>query len=61
MSYQAGLSGSEALDPSVYDTATVGPTVDTAEAWIRSQLPNGNLGGANEVADAINNGIGLIC
>lgn len=61
MSYQAGLSGSEALDPSVYDTTTVGPTVDTAKAWIRSQLPDGDLGGANEVADAINNGHGLLC
>ncbi len=61
MSYQAGLSGSEALDPSVYDTATVGSTVDQAADWVRAQLPNGNLGGANEVADAINNGDGLIC
>jgi len=61
MSYKAGLSGDELLDPSVYDTATLGPNVDSARAWIRSQLPNGNLGGANEVGDAINNGQGLIC
>ena len=61
MSYQAGLSGSEALDSSVYDTATVGSTVDQAADWVRAQLPNGSLGGANEVADAINNGDGLIC
>jgi serine protease AprX len=61
MSYQAGLSGSERLDPAVYDTAKVGSTVDQAADWVRSQLPSGDLGGANEVADAINNGHGLVC
>ncbi len=61
MSYPVGLSGNERLDPAVYDTAVVGQTVNEAKTWIRSQLPDGNLGGANEVADAINNGHGLIC
>jgi serine protease AprX len=61
MSYQAGLSGTEGLQPKVYDTATVGSTVDEATDWVRAQLPDGDLGGANEVADAINHGHGLNC
>ncbi|MDQ3990970.1 MAG: hypothetical protein M3245_01495, partial [Actinomycetota bacterium] len=61
MSHQVGLSGGEGLDPAVHDTAVVGETVNRASAWIRSQLPRGDLGGANEVADALNNGIGLLC
>jgi subtilisin family serine protease len=61
MSYQAGLSGAEGLQPKVYDTATVGSTVDEAADWVRAQLPAGDLGGANEVADAINHGHGLNC
>ena len=31
MSYQAGLSGGELLDPAVYDTATLGPTGELGE------------------------------
>ena len=61
MSKQVGLAGSEQLDPSVYATGVLGSTVDSAVAWVRSQFPDGNLGGAAEVASAINNGHGLIC
>lgn len=59
MSQNEGLSGSEELDPSVYNTAVVGENVQEATDWVNSQLPSGDLGGANEVADAINNGQGL--
>jgi serine protease AprX len=59
MSQNEGLSGDEILDPTVYNTAVVGTTVQAASDWVRDQLPSGNLGGANEVADAINNGQGL--
>lgn len=65
MSYKAGLSGNEGLDPSVYATGVVGSTVGAAATWIRAQLPDrtnaGDLGGASEVANAINNAQGLDC
>jgi len=61
LSRQAGLSRGEGLDPKFYDTGRLGGTVDTATSWIRGQLPNGNLGGVNEVASAINNGQKLTC
>ncbi|MDQ3957621.1 MAG: Ig-like domain-containing protein [Actinomycetota bacterium] len=60
MSYRVGLSGAERLGPT-YDTGTLGPTVDSAADWIRDQLPNGNLGGANEVGTALNEGVDLQC
>lgn len=43
------------------DTATVGETAGEAASWSRAQLPGGDVGGANEVSDAINNGQGLLC
>ena len=59
MSYSVGLSGSEVLQPNVYNMGVVGTNVDAANQWIRAQFPdrksNGTLGGANLVADAINN------
>ena len=61
MSYSAGLAGSEELSPKAYDTARVGTTVDAAAAWVRAQLPNGDLGGATELADAVNSGHKLGC
>lgn len=45
----------------MYATGVVGDTVDEAAAWIRAHLPDGNLGGVNEVANAISNGQGLVC
>ena len=60
MSVQLGLSGAERLNPSVYDVARLGHTVDSATVWIRSQFSSGDLGGANEVATSINGGTGLI-
>ena len=61
MAYAAGLSGSERLDNRAYDTARVGSTVDAAASWIRLQLPNGDLGNATELAEAINAGHKLGC
>jgi hypothetical protein len=56
MSYAAGLSGGEWLDTNAYDTARVGATHDAAASRISAQLPNGDLGNATELADAINAG-----
>ena len=65
MSYRAGLAGYERLDPAVYATGTVGEDVNEVVSWMRAQFPDrtedGNLGGASEVANAINNGQGLDC
>ena len=61
MSYAAGLSGGERLDSTAYDVTRVGSTVDAAAAWIRAQLPNGDLGNATDLADAINAGHRLGC
>jgi hypothetical protein len=61
MSYTTGLDPATTLDPEVYDTATVGDTAGQAASWVRSQLPSGDLGGANEIADSINNRQGLVC
>lgn len=61
MSYTTGLDPATVLDPAVYDTTTVGNTAGQAASWVRSQLPSGDLGGSNEIADSINNGQGLVC
>ncbi|MFA5890270.1 MAG: S8 family serine peptidase [Actinomycetota bacterium] len=65
MSYRAGLSGAERLDPGVYNVTTVGATVNAADAWVRSQFPDrtsgGDLGGATELGIGINNDQGLQC
>lgn len=60
-SRQIGLSGSEQLDPGTYDTARLGATVGSASAWVRAQLPSGDLAGAESVAGSIARGRGLVC
>ena len=61
MSYTAGLSGREALSARTYDTSRVGATADAATAFVRAQLPGGDLIAANDVATALNKGTGLLC
>lgn len=61
MSYRTGLNPDTLLDGAVYNTLVVGDTAGEAAAWIRSQLPDGDLGKANRIGDQINSGQGLIC
>ncbi len=58
---QVGLSGAEGLSSSTYNTTRVGSTVRAAAAWVRAQLPGGDLSAANTVASSINRGDGLVC
>lgn len=60
-SRSVGLSGSEQLNPSTYDTSRLGSTVGTATAWVRAQLPSGDVAGAESVAGSIARGTGLSC
>lgn len=60
MGVAVGFSGDERLDPSIYNTAVVGSTVDAAAAWIRAQLPDGDTDGALAVGTAVNTNVGLI-
>lgn len=61
MSYRVGLSGTERLDPVTYEIGVVGETVDSAAAWIRQQLPSGDLARAKDTAASLNKGGGLTC
>ncbi len=60
MGYHAGLTGKEGLDPAVYDVRA-GSTVSSAAAWIRLQLPAGDLATAQQTAISINTKAGLVC
>lgn len=61
MTYEMGLSGEEGLDPAVYQTSIIGSTTNDALAWIRTQLPGGDLSRVIKAADNINAKNGLIC
>ncbi|MCZ7582807.1 MAG: MSCRAMM family adhesin SdrC [Deltaproteobacteria bacterium] len=54
--WQAGLDESTPLDSSLTDADTVGDAFDEVESFILAGI---NLGIANDLADAINNGLGI--